>query len=53
MLTESQSHGITDMLKIVYPLKLCFAGGYKYDMFKIFRPVQRISDLEVWLIIKR
>ena len=24
---ELQNHGMTDRLKTVYPLKLCFAGG--------------------------
>ena len=43
MLTESQnhSHGITDMLKTVYPAKTMFCGGYnnvyKMDIkFKIY-----------------
>ena len=26
MLTESQNDGMTDLLKTVYPLKLCFAA---------------------------
>ena len=29
MLTESQNHGITDMLKTVYPTKTTFCWGYK------------------------
>ena len=40
-ITEFRNHGILDMLKTVYPLKLCFAGGITKQvlLFKTFTEI--------------